>query len=220
MNKKTRYLFNGSISIIATFFVVIFLRGCFYSHSHENNPQRYLWLFEDSVKNKVNNYYATGHVRENDIHYYYKYNKTYITILEFKELSFIKMANVPFKLNVNLSNFKDEFVGETFNLDILPIPELSINIKLPFQNSFYVNLDPNSKIDKWIEGKNYRGFFGRILKMSFSNAQGKNLVIFNYKVEATPTLFLLYKHEGRFIVVLINSDDKFDESIINILKLE
>jgi hypothetical protein len=220
MNKRTKYIYNGAISIVATFFVVIFLRGCIYSHKHENNPQRYLWLFADSIKSSVNNYFSTGHIRENDIHYYYKYNKTYITILEFKELSFIKAAKVPFELNVDFSNFKDKFTGETFNLDVLPIPEISINFKLPFHNSFRVNLDNNSQIIKWIEGKNYRGFFGNIFKMSFSNAQGEDLVLFNYKREATPTLFLIYKYEGRFIVIVINSDNTFDESIINILNLK
>ena len=220
MNKKNKYIINGAISIIATYFVIIFLRGCFYSHKSENNPQRYLWIFNDSVKSEVNNHYSTGDIRENDIHYYYLYKKTYITIFEFKELGFIKLNNVPFKLNADISKFEDNFTGETFNLNILPIPEISVNFKLPFNNSFCVDLDNNSVIEKWIEGKNYRGFFGDILQMSFSNAQGKDLILFNYKIKATPTLFLLYKYEGRFIVIVINSDDKFDESIINILNLK
>lgn len=220
MNYKNKYIRNCVISLIVTFFIVIFLRGCLYSHKSENNPQRYLWIFNDSVKNEVNNHYSTGDIRDNDIHYYYKYHNTFITIFEFKELSFIKLNEVPFKLNADFSKFENNFIGETFNVNLHTLPEISVYFKLPFNNSFCINLDNKSRIDKVIEGKNYRGFFGDISKMSFSNAQGDNLVLFNYKRKITSTLLLIYKHEGRFIVILINSENKFNDSVINILNLK
>ena len=105
-------------------------------------------------------------------------------------------------------------------MSLYPSPEISISFELKFNNSFAVNLDKSSKIRKRIEGKNYVGFFGEIYKMSFCNSLGKNLVLFDYKREATPTLFLFYKYQGRLLVIIINSEKKFDENIINILNLK
>lgn len=218
MNIRRKSMINAAIAIIVTLLFVFFIRGFAYSHSTKYDPQYYSWLLKDSIKNEIINNVSIGDFRESDNHYTYNYKKNHITICEFKELSFMKISEITFKQNFDFSQFKDKFTGEVLNLNLSP--EINMKFKLPFHNSFCVNLDNNSKIIKWIEGKNYRGFFGNISQMSLSNAQGEDLVLFNYKQEATPTLFLIYKFEGRFILILINSDDKFDDSIINILKLE
>ena len=133
---------------------------------------------------------------------------------------FLNIRKVYFAKDVNLNSFLDDYFGVEYNKHLYPLPETYISYELPFNNSLKVNLDENCIIKKRIEGKNYRGFFGEILKMSLSNSQGKQLVLFDYKEGVTPTLFILYKHQGRFLVIIINSKEKFDESIIKILKLE
>jgi len=191
------------------------------SHNTESKAKTYLWLFKDSAKNNIDTMFCVGHVRKNDMFYHYMYKEKYdVLIFEYNKLCFINLNNIPFLNNVNLNNFLDSFSGEAYNMTLYPSPETSIMYELPFNNVFQVNLDASSTIEKRIEGKNYRGFFGKVLRMSFSNSEGKHLVLFDYKREATPTLFLLYKYHGRFLVIMINSEEKFDESIINILKLE
>ncbi|MDP4205597.1 MAG: hypothetical protein Q8859_06335 [Bacteroidota bacterium] len=90
-----------------------------------------------------------------------------------------------------------------------------------FKNSFHVNLDNYSKITKWIDATNYKGFYGTISGMSFSNGKGENQILFDYGYPALPLLFLEYKANGSFYTIQIWSDKPFDEKkIINILNLK
>ncbi len=218
---KKKYILYSLAIIIVIY--LSFKVGYIVSNSHntESKAKTYLWLFKDSTINDLDTIVSIGHNRKSDIYYHYLYKtKIAISIFEYRELSRINIKNITFLHNVNLNNFLDGFSGEVYNMTLYPLPETSIMYELPFNNVFQVNLDASSTIKKRIEGKNYRGFFGKILRMSFSNSEGKHLVLFDYKREATPTLFLLYKYQGRFLVIMINSEEKFDESIINILKLE
>jgi len=218
--KKKYGLYLLSILVII---YVIYRIGymVYYSHNIEHLPTTYLWLFNDSIKTDLDTMCTIGHVRRSDTYYDYMYKKkVYISIFEYQELMFLNIHNVSFAEDVNLNSFLDDFFGEEYNMSLYPTPETYISYELPFNNSLKVNFDENCIIKKRIEGKNYRGFFGEILKMSLSNSQGKHLVLFDYKEGVTQTLFLLYKHQGRFLVIIINSKENFDESIIKILKLE
>jgi hypothetical protein len=218
---KKKYIYLGLGALVLFYLVFRIGRIVYYSHNTEFIPTQYLWIFTDSAANNLDTIVTVGHVRKSDTYYHYLYKrKTSILIFEYKELMFLNIKNVSLAKGVNFDKFLDDFSGEEYNMNLYPDPETYINFKLPFNNSLNVNLDNNSIIKKRIEGKNYRGFFGDVFKMSLSNAQGKQLVLFDYKREATPTLFLLYKHQGRFLVIIINSEEKFDESIIKILKLE
>lgn len=210
------------LSILVIIFIIYRIGYMvYYSHNIEHLPQKYLWLFNDSVKPDLDTICTIGHVRRSDAYYDYMYKKkVYISIFEYQALMFLDIRNVSFAENVNFNSFLDNFHGEEYNMNLYPTPETYISFELPFNNSLTVNLDENCFLKKRIEGKNYRGFFGEILKMSLSNLQGKHLVVFDYKEGVTQTLFLLYKHQGRFLVIIINSKEKFDESIIKILKLE
>jgi len=184
-------------------------------------PNTYLWLFNDSVKADLDTMYTIGHVRKSDTYYHYLYKKNVcISIFEYKALMFLNIHKVTFAEDIKIDSFFDDYIGVEYNKHLYPLPETYINFELPFNNSLNVNFDENCIIKKKIEGKNYRGFFGEILKMSLSNSQNKHLVLFDYKEGVTQTLFLLYKHQGRFLVIIINSKESFDESIIKILKLE
>ena len=223
MNKKRKHILIIIVSAIALYVVFYIGRVIVYIHSTTHNPKEYLWLYNDSIKCDLDTMFSIGETRKTDECYNYLYKSGYyIMILEYKQLGSLDIQNVLFHThaNVNLNHFISSFWGEEYNMDLYPIPETYINFKLPFQNGFSVSLDTTSRIEKWIEGKNYRGFFGKIFHMSFNNAEGKPLVFFDYKYIATPTLFLLYKHQGRFIVIIINSKEKFDDKIMHILDLE
>lgn len=55
--------------------------------------------------------------------------------------------------------------------------------------------------------------------MSLSDGKGEHQVLLNYTEGKTPTVFLLYKSHQSFYVIMINSEQPFDEKIINILNL-
>jgi len=219
MKKKYGLYVLSILVIVSIIYKISYV--VYYSHNIEHFPQKYLWLFNDSVKADLDTMCTIGHVRKSDTYYDYMYKKkVYISIFEYKALMFLNIHKVTFAKDVNMNSFFDDYFGVEYNMNLYPTPETYINFELPFNNSLKVNLDENCIIKKRIEGKNYRGFFGEIFKMSLSNSQGKKLVLFDYKEGVTQTLFLVYKYQGRFLVILINSKEKFDESIIKILKLE
>ena len=219
MKKKNILLLLCIVAVVYVTFKIG--RIIYYSHNTEHKPITYLWLFNDSVKADLDTFVCIGHNRRSDSYYHYLYKQKYaVSIFEYRELAFVDLKHVKFNFGNNFDDFSDDFFGEEYNMNLYPLPETSINFELPFNNSFNLNLDSLSSIDKQVWGKNYRGFFGHIHKMSFSNSEKRNLVLLDYKLYSTPTLFLIYKYQGKFLVVLINSEESFDEKIINILNLK
>jgi len=88
-----------------------------------------------------------------------------------------------------------------------------------FKNTINVNLDRYSTIKNSFETLNYKGFYGIINAMSFSNKNGKPLVLYSYTGEAEPTLLLFYNGTQSLYLIIIDSKQPFDMSIINILNL-
>lgn len=175
----------------------------------------------DSFKKKIDPFFTIGHERESDSFYeYINYKKDLIIIVwEFYELKSIDIKNVPITTNNNFDNYEFN-PGQIFHEKVQLYPTLTVNYKLNFNKSLSVNLNESSVIKKSIESTNYRGFFGNINKMSFSNSEGKNLILFDYKGISQPTLFILYKKNNSLYVILINSDNPIDEGVINLLNLE
>ena len=56
--------------------------------------------------------------------------------------------------------------------------------------------------------------------MSFANETGETQILFNYQNTVQPTLLLFYKARGSFFVILVNSDEPFDEGIIRMFNLK
>jgi hypothetical protein len=70
------------------------------------------------------------------------------------------------------------------------------------------------------EKDNYRGFYGTVKKMAFENSDWDYLAFIEYRYKIEPTLFLMYKANNNFYMIIINASVPFDESIINILDLK
>jgi hypothetical protein len=89
-----------------------------------------------------------------------------------------------------------------------------------------INLDGLSKIDGTFAGANYKGFYGSINQMTFSNEKGEPQILFDYsdkpyKDSFSPSVFILYKGHQSFYVIIVNSKQPFkDASIINIFNLQ
>lgn len=220
MNKTKALIISGIIAIVIVYFGYTIFIAMIYKHRTEfNNYQRYLWVFNDSVKKDIDTLACVGNVRESDTYYTYKLKDIYVAIWEFKDLNLIDLNKTSINQNINLDKLKFDS-GEELNKNLQPLPSITVRFKLPFNDFLNINLNDDSKITENIESNNYKGFYGDINKMSFSDKKGEHLILFDYGFSQQLTLFLLYKGHKSFYVIMINSEKPFDESIINILNLK
>jgi hypothetical protein len=228
VNKVAKIIIAG-LACYVIYFVYVTVR---YGHSHDwNTCKQYLWIFKDSVKNDIDppSRYSicAGWTKKRDVynflHYYNKDEMYIVAIWEFKDLTNINLNNITTYQDTDLSNIK--FIsGEILNSDSsFPV---TINYGFSFHNAMNINLDSYSKVAGTFEGPNYKGFYGKLHKMSFSDEKGKHQIVFDYtdkpyKTSFSPTVFLVYKGHQSFYVIIINSEKPFkDASIINILNLQ
>jgi hypothetical protein len=221
MNKAIRIILSGVISAIVIYFAYTIFITFKYSHSAELfNSGRYIWMFNDSVQRNIDSTYCFGEVRESDILYSYNISQKYfVSIWEFKEIKVRDVQAIPFIPNVQLDNL----VWTTSErLHINYYAANTVKSKLPFGDFITVNFNKKTKVEKQITGKNLKGFYGTIDKLSLQNREGENLILFDYQGQIRPTLFLLYKLHSSFFIITVNSHPniQFDDSIIKILNLE
>jgi len=189
-----------------------------YMHHFDNETYKnYSFLLKDSVKKRMNPYFSGSYVGGLDIYNSINYKDFNITIWEFKDLNLTKLENTSINTNIKLNDVK---IGSGEVINKKANPEISIKYGFTFKNRIKINLDESSKIIEKIDSINYKGFYGIINKMSFSDEKGEHLILFNYPQGKLPTLFLLYKTSESFYVIMIESDKQFDESIIHILNLK
>lgn len=231
MSKTKAFFLSGIIAFL------IFIIGSFiYTFSFKNhhtefgNYKKYLWLINDTVKNDIDTFLCVGEVRDRDLYYSYKLNNIFIGVWEFKDLKNIDLKNISLKNGIDLSDFKLTS-GEDLNVKDNWVPKISVRHELPFNNSLNINLNSKSQIHKYINAENYKGFFGTINKLSFSNRVGEHLILLNYgnnvyedlrdfENGTEKTLFLMYKTKVSFYVIFVNSSEPFDENVINIFNFK
>ena len=111
---------------------------------------------------------------------------------------------------------------EIFNKDLHVYPEITSKLGFEFKSpKMDVNLDDTTKVFNPIDTTNYKGFIGRINKMSFSDAKGEPLILFKYKIPRR-TLFLMYKARQSFFVIMLNCNHEasINENTINMFNLK
>jgi hypothetical protein len=178
-------------------------------------------MLADSTKMGVDTLSAGGWVRKTDninrCVYYIKKKKIYVAIWEIRALSVVNLKTIKFNAGFRLSNYKYES-GEL--LDKGSMRETFVNFGPFFKDTINFDLDDNSKIYTMIEKENYRGFYGLVKKMAFENEKRDFLALIDYPDGARPILFLTYKANDSFYIIMINADVPFDESIIKMLNLK
>jgi hypothetical protein len=151
-----------------------------------------------------------AYTRKNEIKYTYSYKKRFtILIWEFENQGLVE--NITFNSNVNLSKI---FVSE---LEVSDSKSRVLD-DIHFNGSVIINTDENSTIINKIDSLNYKGFFGRIKKMTVNNEE-KPLILYENE-NPLLTLFLVYKHEKSIILIEFSSARDFDKSIIDIFNLD
>ncbi|HEX5552143.1 MAG TPA: hypothetical protein VFX43_02760 [Chitinophagaceae bacterium] len=127
------------------------------------------------------------------------------------------LKTLSFNRDLALEDSKISF-GETINVH--SSPEITMQYGFVFYNSMNVNLNDDSKIDSTFQSTNYKGFYGVVNQMLFTNNEGKPCVLFNYANEKQYGLFIWYKDHGRFYLLVINSDNPFNsQKLIRIFNL-
>ena len=228
MNKIFKIIISGIIAIVIVYFARFIFYVAVYQYDIDMRfNKEYFWLFKDSIKKDIDTVFFGSFNRKKDIIYKYIYNKYSehffynITIWEFKDLNPIELNKIPINKNIDLDNIKLRR-GET--LDSGFSPETTVEFGPFFNNKIIFNVDKYSEIDSCFETTKYKGFYGKINKISFSNEKGKHLVLINYIDGRTPILFLIYKHNQRFFVIIVKSNKPLNEplnkDIIKIFNLE
>jgi len=220
MNKVAKIIVLGVIGIVVAYYGYSFFTFAWYGHRGVfSNRNDCIGLFQDSIKSDIDPYAFGSYLRERDILYSYVCKDNYfVTIWAFKDLEKTALKDIPLNLKVNLNDVKFS-AGEIFYKDLGNKPRITAKLGFTFNGVLNVNLDERTSIVKPIEAPNYKGFYGIVNNMSFTNENGEHLILFDFLSGKEPTLFLLYKGRGSFYAIFINSDKPFDESIIKILNL-
>ncbi len=236
MDKKLKYLLRA-VAVVIIVYIIYFI-GDYMIHGHSTDWKKwkeYSYLFDDSIIQDVDTFIASSYVTKNDIQttFHYIPNDSGRTIeekflynpkdtafrvffWEFKKLSHVKVDEVDIRANQNLDNLKLKR-GEI--LDSKSDQRISIHFGFEYEKMI-INVDNHSKVNKYINEKNYKGFIGSINRMSFSNENNEHEIFIDYVPFQKQVLFLIYNSNDRFYIIIIDSDKYFDESIMRILNLK
>jgi hypothetical protein len=122
------------------------------------------------------------------------------------------LDSIDFRFNQSLDHLK---IGRGEVLE--PLSKLPVSICYGYKyNNITINVDNKSSNVKLINGKNYKGFLGDLNRVSFSNEKEEHDIFIDYKPKR-PILFLVAKIESALYLITINSEIKFDESILSII---
>lgn len=219
MNKTLKIILSATVAIMSSYFAYFFYGIIRYSHSSDwQTYKQYMWIFKDFAKKDINTNFCYSYVKERDVYNNFDYKEIYnIVVWEFKDLGSAELKKSIINQNVNLEDVKFES-GEILNKN--SDLEITINYGFIFNSGINVNLDKYSKIERIFKGTNYKGFYGSINQMSFSNEKGEHQILSDFTKGPTPTVFLFYKEHQSFYIIMINSKNPFDEDVIKILNLE
>lgn len=208
------------ICLVGCYYTYNFFTMIKYSHGIEmDDYEPYMWIFQDSVRKDVDTSFFAGHIRERDILYQYRFkNKYLVSIWELKDLNKIQLDEIPINSNVDFSGI-NIMPSEGLNKGVSP--KITVELGFSLDSTISLNLDNNSKIITTIETPKYRGFYGKVNKLSISNEKGKHIIQLDYPYENPYTVFLFYKSSRSFYIIFIKANEKvpLDENVIQYLKL-
>ena len=163
-------------------------------------------ILNDSIVQNINTLTARTYVGNKDIYMSFNYERAFfrtkkdtvffVTFWAFKELDHMKVGR-----------------GEVLE----PHSRLPVSIRYGYKyNDITINVYNKSDNIKLINGKNYKGFLGDLNRVSFSNEKEDHDIFIDYKPKR-PILFLVAKIDSALYLITINSEIKFDESILSII---
>lgn len=217
--------------VVSVLVFVCFQTISFHTPIFNNNNNRHMFIFNDSVFENINRP-SSSWVSEQDTltsfvfsenlkekKNYYESNDTcnnyYVSIWEFNTSKKYELADVFINEHSVLGGSDFQF-KEMLNSE----GDYPISVKYLYKiDGLILNLGQNTKIIKELKGLNYKGFYGFVDRMSICDKKGEPQIYFNFKKKIEPAVLIFYKNRGGLFLVTIHSNRRLDENVIKILNL-
>lgn len=225
MNRINWYSKKIWVAIFAVIISLLLVHLCSNAHrGNWNKSKEYMWIFKDSVKKDIDTTISFSWIKKRDICNDFIYKGHYlITLWDFKDLYSLDLDDVIINSNVTINDI-DISGGKGEILNSKSSPKTVVKFGKTFHTKIKISLDASSTILKNISSNNYKGFYGIVNKMSFTNESDDDYIQFIYPDGKIPTVFLAYKNKSGLYLIIIESNNntnfKFDETILDILDIE
>jgi len=220
MENPKKIIFR-SIGVLVLGYIAYFVyqRSKYSYHIDMDNINAYMGMFKEPVKKEIDKYAFVGCVRKSDVLYNYNYREYHIAIWEFKDIKSGSLEYSQINTNISIDSIKFKS-GEVLNDG--DTPETSVKFGPFFNQPMSVDLDKQSKIDKIVRAKNYKGFYGVFNKLALEDQEGDSKVIIDFSRKKVTGLFLFYRKPESYYIILVFSykGKQFRDDIINILNLK
>lgn len=198
-----------------------------------HSKERFTYLFKnESFQHMDTIYVATARGRYDAVesyHYYPKVqvkqgsnpllrlNDVYIrfSIWKFDKFEQIQLSEVRLRTKQNLQDIEHRS-GEVIDSESDKRKVIAYGYSY---KTITVNTDQDSEIRDWFSGKNYKGFIGSFNRISLSNEKEKHDIYYDFIPFRENVLFMIYKSEKGFFLIVIDSDLDIDRNVLNILNL-
>jgi len=235
MNKIAKKIILTFGCLIIGYVIFFIIDAAIFSHSIFNDNKKwkgYIHLFNDSIVHDVDTLSACTYVGNKDIYMSFNYvpglsllniedraffrakkdTVYFVTFWAFKESEHFPLDSIDFRFNQTLDYLK---VGRGEVLS--PHSKQPVSICYGYEyNDITINVDNKSRNVRLINGKNYKGFLGDLNRVSFSNEKEEHDIFIDYEFKR-PVLFLVANIDSALYIITINSEIKFDESILSII---
>jgi len=219
MKKKYKLLIISVLVVFVGYIIVNFIMLLKYTHLHEfDNLTKYDYLFSDEYKDKKNDI-SSEFYRKSDSYYRILCSDKLVSILRIPDLDKLNLDSIIFNTNINLNDL-ELYSSQIINSELEDSPLTTILEKIPFKKNLVVNFNEETKIIEKFKGGNYLGFYGKFNKMSFSNKEGKHLMLFDYRGEQETTLLVFTRKRNQLFIIIVNSENEFGMEAKEMFNLE
>ena len=198
-----------------------------------NSKERFTYLFKKETFQHMDTVYiATARGRYDAVesyHYYPKIkieqgmdplslvNDVYIrfSIWKFDKFKNIQISDIKFRTKQNLKNV---ILNNGEVIDSESDKRKTVAYGYNYKN-ITVNTDEESKIRDWFSAKNYKGFIGSFNRISLSNEEGKHDIYYDFIPYRENVLFMIYKSDKGFFLIVIDSALPINRNVLELLNL-
>ena len=187
-----------------------------------NNYRKHLWFLKDSVIKDIDTLNMEARGKNDNIYFfnYKKYNYDFI-VWKLNNLGNLNLEEITFNQDFQLGNIPFKTYEVIDKNDSLPL--ITYLLGAGFNNSLKILIDRMPHPVKLLTSNNYKGFFGEVNKIILSdkvNGKDKYIIKLEYFPKPIMNLFLVFKKNDFYYIVIINSTEYFSESIINIFNFD
>ena len=212
------------VLLIIGFFVLSYLSYSVFlwiKYGYKIDVQNYkscYYLFKEFERSKIDTFFFVSSDRNSDNLTHCWYDKDYsISIWNIKSLSSLGIDKVKFEKTNYMPSDENTRWGEELNSN--SNPTIFIRYCDFFNTELNIELDEYSIIKERIEHSNYRGFIGRINRLTLRDSDYPYKVHIHYVEGPKEVMVIVFNNGESFYLLMIESKRKLDEKILNIFNL-